>query len=64
MSEYYQLLCEECKEEFKPLLATSPNELLYPDYEESEKEGGVLNTESLRRFHEHHRHHALTTRTA
>jgi hypothetical protein len=57
MLEYYYLYCETCKERFQPLLATSPEELLYPDYEDFH--GGTNNLESLRSFHERHRSHGL-----
>ncbi len=54
---YFYLYCETCKERFDPLLATSPDEMLYPDYED--EHGGTNNLESLRSFHEKHRGHSL-----
>jgi hypothetical protein len=61
---YYQLVCKTCDEIFKPMLATSPDELLYPDYEATAEEAGTMNADSLRSFHERHRECALTTRDA
>jgi hypothetical protein len=64
MSEYYQLVCKTDGEIFKPLLATSPDELLAPDYELTAEEAGVMNADSLRSFHKRHRECVLTTRDA
>lgn len=70
---YYQLRCADCEELFKPLVATSSEELLYPDFSALLEEcpccgghhcpGGSNNFESLKRFHEAHRRHHLETQT-
>lgn len=59
---YYQLVCETHDEEFKPVLATSPEELLAPDYEDAAQESGRLNAERLEEFHQKHSGCALTTK--
>ncbi len=64
MSEYFQLICETCNEPYLPVLTTSPDELLYPDYEETAKTAGTHGSESLHQFHEVHGDHKLTTRAA
>lgn len=62
---YYALRCETCQENFKPLLATEPGELLNPDYETTcPCCGGTVHDESrnmrtLRQFHEKHAGHNL-----
>lgn len=59
MPVYFKLTCYTCKEAFEPLRATSPGELLSPDYEDEYSGAGTNNLESLRSFHEKHRGHAL-----
>ena len=55
---YFTLFCETCGVEFKPLVATSADELLYPEL--SEGDDGP-NFEALLRFHEEHGQHVLGT---
>ena len=57
--DYYYLFCETCTERFQPLLSTSPDELLCPDWED--EHAGTNNLESLRRFHEKHHGHRLAS---
>lgn len=61
MTTYYQLHCATCDELFKPLVATSPEELLHPDYDNPDSGGYNLELlmESLQTFHEAHGGHAL-----
>jgi len=54
---YYQLRCKTCNELFSPLVATSANELLFPDYEEAEQQAGPANADRLRAFHKAHHGH-------
>ena len=63
--EYHQIYCNTCQDTFKPLVATSPSELLHPDYDECERVAGVCNAESLQAFHHIHQGpgHELKTRT-
>ncbi len=65
MTTYYQLRCSTCDELFKPLCATTPDELLHPDYDDPDS-GGYYNLESLmeslRLFHDTHKGHALKGR--
>jgi hypothetical protein len=56
---YYKLRCVTCNVDFKPLRATEPGELLYPDYERSKVEAGCTNAEALELFHLEHRGHCL-----
>jgi len=56
---YYMLRCQTCKEDFRRLLATSEDELLYPDYEEVAETAGSHNAESLEAFHDQHHGHVL-----
>ena len=62
---YYQLRCATCDELHKPLCATTPTELLAPDYEDSTGGGSPYNMEGLleglRMFHKRHAGHALET---
>jgi hypothetical protein len=59
--EYFYLRCPTCSENLKCLLATTREELLYPDWDdkEAEREAGPSNFESLRCFHDKHRAHFL-----
>jgi hypothetical protein len=56
---YYKLRCETCSVDFAPVLATSREELLSPDYDECRESVGFMNTEGLERFHSAHAGHAL-----
>jgi hypothetical protein len=56
---YYRLDCITCKETFKPIVATNPAELLYPDYDECEEQAGIHNRDALWRFHQQHYGHDL-----
>lgn len=60
MTTYYILQCETCKEKFLPILATTQNELLYPEYEEVQEQVGTRNADALQDFHDRHRGHTLT----
>lgn len=61
---YYKLRCNTCDEDYIPLRATEPGELLYPDYDETcpccggERHRSV-SLDNLRVFHRKHRNHDL-----
>jgi hypothetical protein len=56
---YYMLKCQTCKIAFRPLLASSPDELLFPDYDEVRDTCGNMNADNLERFHDEHEGHRL-----
>lgn len=56
------LRCATCDELHKPLCATTPDELLHPDYDDAgDYDGWNMEglMEGLRAFHERHQGHAL-----
>ena len=56
---YYYLRCETCKEDFKPMVATSREELTVPDYEVVEAQIGITVRDRFEDFHRKHMGHEL-----
>jgi hypothetical protein len=54
---WFELRCNTCGETLMPLVATLPNELLQPDYEQCKEQTGESNCECLEEFHRRHRGH-------
>ena len=51
---YYKLRCVPCGEDYAPLRATEPGDMLYPNYEECAQNAGLHNAERLEAFHNKH----------
>lgn len=56
---WLELRCNTCGETFMPLVATTPNELLRPDYDRCKEQAGESNADRLEAFHGEHRGHEL-----
>jgi hypothetical protein len=57
---YYQLACETCGEIFRPLVATSTEELLMPDWDDLKKNvGDGILASNFREFWSEHATHGL-----
>jgi hypothetical protein len=56
---YYQLRCCTCGESFWPVVATNPNELLAPDFEQMKQQAGSVNADLFHEWFALHSGHDL-----
>lgn len=62
---YYELHCPKCDQTFLPIVATSEDEMLAPDYERMEEQGfRPRHIEELQLFYRQHSLHGLIARSA
>jgi hypothetical protein len=59
MTTYYQLKCETCNAVFQPLVATSEDELLRPDWDEIRDLIGRTIADLMEIFYNSHSMHGL-----
>jgi hypothetical protein len=59
MRYFFQLRCIGCRELFQPVVATSADELLMPDFDDAENDMGAILAGHFRSFWEKHVGHGL-----
>ena len=63
MEQYWELWCETCGKA-SPVVATSREEMAMPDFEDIERDTGIIDAECLRTFQAKHRNHETEIRLA